>query len=575
MTTEGRPKPTQESPQLKSSDSYIPLDPDEELKKILARRTEIHEHKGTTESISEERAALSEQARNLERDTLEQRLAIAKLINHAHELINLNPNLTPDELITQLQPDIIKARLAPIHLYTLRKGFTEYQNKHEAIKAAIEKYQTPKALYAACFGKAPVGKVEWEITSMAIHFHCFVDDDFQHALFLNDSTVQSRYRESKKQSLAVAVVVQNLPELNGCITAINLSNNLETKTAREDVEHEVKGVCDLTKGSVKRTIKCENQTYELVTHYEESTPPAGMFFIAVRNISNGQSTRMMSFEQKTNPVTSEIYWIDYNGQKYTNRFVQTPLSADGLAFIVGDLVTGNVQIVNHTDQPVYYLQKESVVRTDIRDPKRVTTSQTHEEQHLWNIIFAPKEPVEKWDELTNRYAHNPEQTPELAKEYFRNLYINSRKYTGIDTAARDEIIACYASNRTPEQIASLMNQKAYDYKSHSYYSSKFTEISQFLNSHISYFMKYVPPDSVIRGNSQIEQDMALEYAYNEDYNQTITEWTDAIKKMEASGLPRETILAILYQEPASHWEVTARRYAKFTKQEEAIPKMHS
>lgn len=202
--------------------------------------------------------------------------------------------------------------------------------------------------------------------------------------------------------------------------------------------------------------------------------------------------------------------------------------------------------------------------------------EAHEQQHQINKLFSPVEYQLSNDFMGDIFS-DPTLTPEKAlKKYVTHAVRLERRRIGIDSRARDELIAYYSDGTTIDRAVSiLLNNNLYDYKS--IFAKRIGRIPQdILNGFDIYLTVNRDEGDEIAPlvHKNMDRDMLMNLinlAIGEiigrgptrDYEALLNHWTGAIKVLESKKYPREKILALMYENAATHWWSIARSMPSF------------
>ncbi len=121
------------------------------------------------------------------------------------------------------------------------KAYDKYNKIHLAVEENFEKYNTPEALFTACFGMVPAGKVEVIKGPMTLYFRIHDDNDYA-AVYIgkgkNTESLEQKDIDDAKHSGGCAGVATYIPELRGAVIAERAQGRAFEGGAKGIYEHE-------------------------------------------------------------------------------------------------------------------------------------------------------------------------------------------------------------------------------------------------------------------------------------------------------------------------------------------------
>lgn len=209
---------------------YQPFDPSRELKDL--RKFTPEEEKLPTK----ERWRIRKQRRLEFREQLEnQKKGVAEVIEGLLAAIKENPDLGREGLLKIVEGQATTYRFSSEQIALFLTAFDEFERKHKAVSEAYQRYN-PKALFKACFGREPKGRVEVIEGPMTLTLRCFDADDYIWAnTFYLHGGDENKFRapelreikNSKLLSGGAALPTVNRQELADTINIENAANNME------------------------------------------------------------------------------------------------------------------------------------------------------------------------------------------------------------------------------------------------------------------------------------------------------------------------------------------------------------
>lgn len=136
--------------------------------------------------------------------------------------IKANPDVSKEDFLAQFT-ELTKAFHPTKEQFAIaEKAYDTYNKIHLAVEENFEKYNTPEALFTACFGMVPVGKVEVIKGPMTLYFRIHDDNDYagvykgvgKYAVSLEQKDI-----DDAKRSGGCAGVSTVIPELRGAVIA--------------------------------------------------------------------------------------------------------------------------------------------------------------------------------------------------------------------------------------------------------------------------------------------------------------------------------------------------------------------
>lgn len=174
-------------------------------------------------------------------------------------------------------------------------------------------------------------------------------------------------------------------------------------------------------------------------------------------------------------------------------------------------------------------------------------TRVHEDMHVFNKLFVPKE-----DEILNRIVSKLSRADNIKVALDAHVRLK-RRSLGIDTNARDEVLAFYKDGRSVANIYEILTTHSlYDYKNKPFYKHKIETIPDFLRNKSIFKFRPELTDEMIR--------QTIDRVFGEEYKRDILSWTQSIEKLESIGIQRDEIIRLLYQESAQKWPHLARRF---------------
>lgn len=198
--------------------------------------------------------------------------------------------------------------------------------------------------------------------------------------------------------------------------------------------------------------------------------------------------------------------------------------------------------------------------------------QTHEEQHQFNKLFKLAENHTRIRQIMEEAVMH--EDPEKTLSFLIHNFVRwERRNVGIDTMARDEILAYYKDGSSADQIyKTLSTSRLYDYKNLDYFKKKIEDISEDLidyakSSLTDVVWEYYEEDPedyrlVVESPLMLDKDEIQKYidkVFGEEYLADLKKWIEAIKILEKKWYLRGDIVKMLYQEPVNRWLKFAQR----------------
>lgn len=195
------------------------------------------------------------------------------------------------------------------------------------------------------------------------------------------------------------------------------------------------------------------------------------------------------------------------------------------------------------------------------DYRRVVRA--HEDQHQFNKLFIPIVRELRDKELILK-AIGEGDDPERTRRLFIDMFIKRfRRAIGMDSRARDEILAFTADGRSPDDIYEILaTNKLYDYAND--YEENIPAIPARLNLTMKDFAEKNPHlkgylADVMSSIDNTDVKARSDYFFGDGYRADLRKWIDVVKDLKGNGFSTYEIIAMFYSEPTLHWRSVARR----------------
>ena len=199
---------------------------------------------------------------------------------------------------------------------------------------------------------------------------------------------------------------------------------------------------------------------------------------------------------------------------------------------------------------------ENVTVTPLRTGSEDTPGELvrHEDQHQFNRLFTPHyswrtvgRPIDP-----QKYEHLPKA--ERVNKLVKSQALRLRRSMGIDSQARDEIIASYRGGSTGATIyGKLATNPMYIYK-----QDDTNEIKENPEP-LRHFFEAQDLGGLELDLSHDDLVAEFDYALGPKYLADVKKWISAIGKLEAKGYEPDWIVGFLYHLPENVWVPMARR----------------
>lgn len=536
-------EPSEEEKQTHQALHYQPFDAEFELESIrdlwpeqLALPPE-EQHK-----IIKERIDHFKQQLQLQRE------GIATTITTLYDTIRSTPDVSQDDLwhiVTQAAP---ACRLNP-HQFTLfHEALEKYTSRHQAIAKYRHLYPDDARLFEACFGEMPSGKVDVVQGPMTLMFRCWNQDDYTLA-YANGSSMPDTSRA--KLSAGAALPSGGLiNELAGTLTIQN-GESLQRKATEiiKTNEDEIEGEeAQLFLHMSLATLEIRTKQGTVWTIHKEAIDPSeGEYRIVVKKVGTDDS--------RFDCVIRENGVMPY-GQNHEVESVR--YQEDTFSIMLEPLF---MEIRNKTDENVAFtitsVLHESLDEFDDTQPD---TTRIHEDQHQFNALFTPLELQTLPYQIIEQAIKRDIPAEEALQQLTHDLVRFERQTMGIDSRARDEIIAYYADGREPKNIFEMLHKsKLYNYRTQ--YADAIERIPDKIQMLVENEIDILATNGALQ---PIKIDphytlTAIQEVFGEEYVRDLQRWTSALTALEAKGYNRQEIIMLCYQEPVYRWTSMARR----------------
>lgn len=172
------------------------------------------------------KAERPEALRVLKEKHQQQMIGLAKIQAAATERIRKNPDITQEELYTEITTAGENIGMNTVQREIAKKAVEKYCEKHEAVKAYRKKYPNDFDLFIALTNRPPVGKIEIVTGPMTFMIRCHHIDDYAlivDGIFLQDSGAETQPSKLALRSGGISTSAARQPELEGTIIGENVS----------------------------------------------------------------------------------------------------------------------------------------------------------------------------------------------------------------------------------------------------------------------------------------------------------------------------------------------------------------
>lgn len=154
------------------------------------------------------------------KDLIHQKEGIAQTIEELRKIIEANPGVTKEFLLSRVQGPAQEYRFNRRQLFYFKLGIEGYLEKHLAVEKYRTEYPDDTNLFEACFGRKPEGKIEVVKGPMTFYFRCFNPDDYA---FIYNHFSETKDKARAYQATGAAIPKAEREELWGTITAENVT----------------------------------------------------------------------------------------------------------------------------------------------------------------------------------------------------------------------------------------------------------------------------------------------------------------------------------------------------------------
>ena len=555
---------------------YEPFDPIEELKNI--RNLSPIEQSLPSK---EKRKIRAERLAKYKENLMRQKQGIAQAIADLFNAVESAPDMTKEELLLKVKTLAPEYKFTKKQLAYFKYAIEEYLSKHLAVEKYRAMYLKDDDLFEACFGKKPEGKIEVVKGPMTLYFRCYDRDDF--AFIDNFSKHGGDEKLFKKMDFSVSRNISGvalrsvkIEELAGTVTAENVGINARYELIRGmEQTREIHGsefelFIPMERGDIDIEVRGVGKWKVKIAEFDESGEPLRLQFF---NLNEDLSKPIFDFlcvkpteEMKKNGNFLGVLKrvgdekLFYNVREYLysgggKRQGQIEMDRSFLK-IIDESLNGTV-VTFREDHFAMIPEKEISEKTRI-----------HEDQHEFNKLCRPLEIREDYMTMMSRAVFGA-KTPEEAKQNLISGFVRKqRKWIGIDTSARDEILAHYKEGIGTKQILkNLTESKFYDYAKQEekrlantpfYITEEIKrEISEVFYEEIEGVLNFVGLEALVIDEADVLPH--IEAVFKDEYKADLKKWIDSISLLEQKGYAREEIISILYQEPVNSWPILARR----------------
>ena len=359
---------------------------------------------------------------------------VGKLVNELRERVDEDPDTGKDDLFQMVEDTAASYALEEEQVWALKSGIEKYIAQHQIIEKYSEKYKNAEELYEACFGKKPQGRVEMQTSGACFYLQCFDVNDYAFAYVCTEQggvadKVDKAQKEKADSSLGMAISGVRIPELNQCITLEN------TSKCMVDVNPE--------KRKVKRSEFTAQEFYLKEDHDKKVTFHIGnhswnlSLEMGARNLK-----KMILYSEPdtfgTIKIKHDLITLQKKGKTFfeldgvvgEKTKVSLPLEVGGEKFAYVIVEDGKITVRNLSTSKVEMVEHD-LRKRELNEALSEST-RIHEEQHVFNKFFIPREGV--YSSVVNDLSFSSAHFKN-GREVIEELLKNIRVVVGFDSAA--------------------------------------------------------------------------------------------------------------------------------------------
>lgn len=326
------------------------------------------------------------------------------------------------------------------------------------------------------------------------------------------------------------------------------------------------------RGYFLKAIEAYAQKHAAVTYYAETYPDPENFYTACFqkypqgkvDVSVGSMTVLFRCFDASDYAEAEFFGEDQSQFPTPEDKLQAAMKTGGVALRDGAAIPelqGTIIVENAAHN------KEGVSSV-IRDTAYSLAIKQHEEQHQFNKLFSPLEQTQGEAAVVASVAEratrfHPDEPEKTKQHLIHQLVRLKRKQMGMDTQARDEIIAYFRDGEhTRQETINFLTQDnaLYDYKNMPVFQYHIASIPDYIRDTSAYYKDLYGNLGVdVASITDEEVGKFIDVVFGQEYKRDIAKWVGAMGTLEAKGYSRTDILTFLYSKPVSAWVPFARR----------------
>jgi len=526
-------------------------------------------------SPKEKRRLQRERLAEFKKDINDQRQGIASAIRHLHAAVEATPDASSQDLFAHVEKIAPEYRFTSSQLKLFRLAIDMYRKKHKAVETYRALHPDDDRLFEACFDRKPYGKVEVLKGPMNFHFRCFDARDYSLAYNFgkvdgseSKITKEDAARAHSSAGVAPRGYSSKIRALEGALTLENIESDSKFDVSSMEKTQEIRGenallYIDSQEGDIDISSMEGGQWQIKVVKRDEGGFPSRL---ALTNLD----------EESREPVFDvvRVKAAKEDQSFFGSGFIKPVSDTEGKKYgnIIGDLrfggrFYGHVDIdyafINIVDAYGHGLQVKhrELGMARVPDAESSARVQIHEEQHLFNRLFVPLEERYGAFEINRNVVQAAKGSKEALSRLIHWLLMRERRFLGIDSQARDEILAYYKDGRSIPDIYGRLT-KLYDYVSDEDTKEQMKDIPAKVREIVKLKASLYAGDIVDAEALDIdpkEVRLYIERVFKEEYVSDLKRWTDSISLLEQKGYSRMEIISLLYQKTASSWQNLARQ----------------
>ncbi|MDD5069060.1 MAG: hypothetical protein PHN89_05710, partial [Candidatus Pacebacteria bacterium] len=354
---------------------------------------------------------------------------VAKIILEFRSIIEKNPDISRHDLIDEVYRRRHQGEITDIQAGNLIEASHAYASQHETVEEHARLYPEASALYEACFGKKPKGRVEMKVLPICFYIQCYDSEDYAFARAVGSGISSPSVDDVEKipSSIGCALSKTRISDLNDAVTLENTERVLRHKEIGVSKEIKEQDFIWDEKRWDYAHLSVGDLTCDINCFPEEKGKPN---LIAVFNLENGEGVTVERVKKSGKII------LKVAGEVVQEEEFVFPLEKKGVQY--GEIVIGTKEMRFRNTSG----QKASIGKTEYIDEKEIDQSASemtriHEEQHIFNRLFKPASD-RPWlfvDSVSRGEAiKDKSKTTEILRDFFR--LIRAEIY---DQRARDEI----------------------------------------------------------------------------------------------------------------------------------------